>query len=244
MEPSEKYSVVLVEPLYQLNIGYVARSMLNFGFRRLVLVNPRTEIGSEAYVFSAHAKEVIKNSRIVGSFEEAISDASLVVGTTGKIPKRYSSLRVPIAPEDLAQRLFKFNGKVALVFGREDVGLKNKELEKCDVIVTIPTAPIYPILNLSHAVTIILYEIYKNEVYRKSKHVGAYKFVPPTSNELRILHTYFEEILDKINYPIARRRSALLAFKRVIGKAMPDKREVHALMSVLRKILVRLERVD
>lgn len=95
-------SVVLVEPEGPVNIGMIARTMKNFGFSRLVLVNPN--LTEESYAYAAHAKDILENALIVESFEEALGLFDLAVGTTGKPGGRFIPYRVPIHPWELRDR--------------------------------------------------------------------------------------------------------------------------------------------
>jgi len=148
--------VVLVEPMYEGNVGSVARAMKNFGFRDLVLVNP-CQIEDYGLAMAAHARDVLQMSRSVSTLQEGLEGASLVVGTTGKRlgdePHHLRlHLRAPcLSPAQLAEKLKGNEGEVALLLGREDCGLRNEELAVCDLRVSIPTAWEYPIMNLSHA---------------------------------------------------------------------------------------------
>ncbi|MFP4545734.1 MAG: RNA methyltransferase, partial [Methanomassiliicoccales archaeon] len=151
--------VVLVGPKIEGNVGAVARVMGNFGFQELYLVDP-CPMGDEARRRAKHAGEVLENAAVVDSLEEAVTGASLVVGTTGiASPGEKHFIRIPITPRSLAERLEDHPGSVVLLFGREDLGLSQEELGRCDLLVHIPAGREYPVLNLSHAVAIVLYEL-------------------------------------------------------------------------------------
>ena len=152
--------VVLVEPLYQGNVGSVCRAMKNFGFSDLVLVNP-CKLEGEARAMSSHARDLLEGAVHVSSLSEAIEDASIVIGTTGITGMKFDEhIRVPAYnPRELKECLAGISGNIAVIFGREDNGFTNEELRMCDMITSIPTSDIYPVMNLSHAVTVILYEL-------------------------------------------------------------------------------------
>jgi TrmH family RNA methyltransferase len=145
-------SVILVEPENPGNIGAVARIMKNFGFYDLRVVRP-CEINEIAYARATHAKEILDNIKIFDSFEKAIKDLDMLIATTGKIRKVSKHVIEP-------WKIPKYEN-IGLVFGRESIGLLNEEIERCDIVVSVPTSE-YKILNLSHAVGIILYEISKS----------------------------------------------------------------------------------
>lgn len=233
--------VVFVEPLFEINIGYIARTMKNFGIKELYIVKPRTSIGKTSLIFSAHAKDIIRNVTIVDKLEEAISNVDYVIGTTGKFSKSdLRVLRIPITPEELGINLASYEGKVALLFGREDIGLKNNELELCDVVVVIPANIEYPILNVSHAAAIIFYEIYKYNVFKKMK--KPFGLTRAKREEISILLKFYNNIVDNLKMPEFRKKIAKMIFKRMVGRAFLTGREVYTLIGVFRKIYETLPR--
>jgi len=154
----------LVEPIYPANLGQVTRIMKNFVFSDLVLVNPDTKALHEAITYSAHAHEALEGAELKHSLAEALSDTVLVVGSTSRAGvSGRNVLRASVTPTELAENLAlsAHQDICALVFGRESTGLTNKELDRCDVLVTIPASPEYRVLNLSHSVCILFYELFK-----------------------------------------------------------------------------------
>lgn len=150
---------VLVEPKEPGNIGASARAMKNMGFRNLCLVNPPSEMTDEGKWFARNAHDVLDSAVIYSSVAEAVKDKSIVVGTTRRRGKR----RGLIMPADEgALKLYKMaaNNKIAILFGREARGLFNEEVEECGFMLTIPSSKMQPSLNLSHAVLIIVYELF------------------------------------------------------------------------------------
>lgn len=161
---------VLVEPKEPGNIGASARAIKNMGFSKLCLVNPLRKMGqatvkvlledSEARWFAKGAFELLKKASIFHTFHEAISDKTLVVGTTRRTGKR----RGVIFPlEEGIKRILPVasDNKVAIVFGREDRGLLNEEVRECGFLMTIATSTKAPSLNLAQAVMIVAYELSK-----------------------------------------------------------------------------------
>ncbi|MEM0320702.1 MAG: TrmH family RNA methyltransferase, partial [Candidatus Nezhaarchaeales archaeon] len=121
------FRVVLVEPLYEINIGLTCRVMKNFGFKDLCIVRPRTPISDVSRRYAVKASDVLDSALIVNSLKEAIEGFDLKVGTTGKLAGPRNVLRSVVPPWHLHE-LMKYEGKVALIFGREDIGLTNEEL--------------------------------------------------------------------------------------------------------------------
>ena len=163
-----RFTVVLVGTSHAGNLGAVCRGMLNHGFDRLRLVHPQCDIDDEARNRAKHAGRILDAAEIYSTLDEAVSDATLVVGTSGKRELgRKTVFRHFMYPWDLADRIEGGEGHVALVFGEEGKGLSHEDLERCDVLATLPTWEGYPIANLSHAVTIFLYEIHRTRVLQR-----------------------------------------------------------------------------
>jgi len=152
--------IVLVGTLYSGNVGSVCRAMANMGVRELVLAGPKIcDNWDEAVRMAVHAADVLEARRETATLSEAVSDCAFVVGTTARGGLYRQHVKTPRewAPELL--RLAE-NGKVALVFGREDKGLLNDEISLCTHLIRIPVHPAYTSLNLSQAVLICCYELY------------------------------------------------------------------------------------
>lgn len=158
--------VVLVGTQHPGNLGAVCRSLLNHGFDSLRLVQPQCHPDDvEARNRAKHAGRVLDACQIYSTFEEAISDCSLVVGTSGKreigdkTQKRHF-----MYPWEFVDRVSATQQSVALVFGEEGMGLSTEDLLRCDYLVTLPTWEGYPITNLSHAVHTLTYELHRQRV--------------------------------------------------------------------------------
>lgn len=223
------FYVVLVEPKNSGNIGAVARAMMNFSVEHLLLVNP-CELDQTAYTRAMHATKILDNAQIFSSFHNAVQNLDYLVATSSiasKTEKRH--LRNPVFLEEFAEKIGDVNGKVGLVFGREDYGLFNEEIATCDIMVKIPTSEEYPSLNLSHAVIIVLYALYKNQDNHPKQHrrIG--------SVEKEKLYEFFSELLDDINYPDHKKEHTEIMVRRILGRAMLSQWEYHTLMGVLSK---------
>jgi TrmH family RNA methyltransferase len=221
------FRVVLVEPEHEGNVGAVVRSMGNFDLDDLCLVNA-CPIGEEAFKRAKHAGHILERASVVGTVTEAVEGCSLVVGTTGIIthgPKRY--IRIPMSPRELAARTAAYEGRIALLFGREGLGLTQDELARCDLLVHIPSSEIYPTMNLSHAVTVVLYELFQAGGHRTSR-------VPVSSEQEReLLYKFFGDLLEAIDYPEFRRENTQIMFRRMMGRSVPTKWEFYTIMGVL-----------
>lgn len=210
------------------NIGALARVMKNFEFNYLVLLNPKfNHLDKESLDRAKHAKEILKNAKIIKNLD----DYDTLIGTTAILGTDYNLQRNPITPEQLSK--INFKGKVGLIIGREGDGMYNEELQKCDIIVTIPTSKKYPTMNVSHAATVILYELFKNS--NKPK-VGEH-IKPATKEDKERIFKFFNEILNKLEFTSENKKNTQkLVWKKLIGKSNLTKRELMALYGFLRKI--------
>jgi tRNA/rRNA methyltransferase len=223
------FHVVLVEPRYDGNIGSVARVMKNFGFKNLALVNP-PPIGAEGRKNSMHARDLMEGARIFKSFGEAAEAYDFLVGTSAKVAGDANTLRTPVYPEELAKALGS-KGKVALVFGREDCGLHNGELDRCDMQVTIPARDEYPTLNLSHSVGIILYELSK---LANKRGRGGKKLRPLSAVQKRYMLKFFDELVEAMYQWDFEQRLTKRTFRQIIGRAFISGRESKTMTGVFR----------
>ncbi len=228
------FEVVLVEPKIPGNIGAVARAMKNFGMEKLVLVNP-CEIAEEAVKRAKWGKDVLYSARTVDTLEDALSSVDFVIGSSSvDTESERKFARISADPRESVEKIADLDGTVALLFGREDYGLLKDEIAKCDVLVKIPANEEYPVLNISHAVTVILYEIYLSKASKKGT-------TEASGKEKELLYDYFGQLLDAINYPEHKKKRTSVMFRRMMGRAVPSKWEYHALMGVLSRAVKRLE---
>jgi TrmH family RNA methyltransferase len=233
--PLSFFYVVLVEPKISGNVGAVARAMMNFDSEHLYLVNP-CELDNVCYARAMHATKILDNAQTFSCFEDAIENLDYLVATSSiesKTDKRH--LRNPVLLEDFSEKIFDVKGKIGLVFGREDYGLFNEEIAACDIMLKIPTSESYPSLNLSHAVTIVLYSIYlkKTCIPERRRVIG--------SLEKKKLFEFFAQLLDDIDYQPHKKEHTKIMFKRIMGRAMPSKWEYHTLMGVFSKTLGKIK---
>jgi TrmH family RNA methyltransferase len=231
-----EFSVILVEPLYQRNMGSVARVMKNFNFRELVLVNP-PEITMEAIAMSMHARDVLESAKIVKDFDDLRRDFDFLVATSAIVASDSNPLRTPIFPEQLVSSE-GLKGKIGIVFGREDKGLSNDELKKCDLFVTIPAHHEYPTLNVAQSAAVILYEIYK---FSKLKNFELSGEIPLKKTrkagkiEKDVLLQKFDELVDSVDLRDFKADIAKKTFRTIIGRGFISGREAFTLIGVFRR---------
>jgi TrmH family RNA methyltransferase len=227
--------VILLEPVVPGNVGAIARVMKNFDFDKLVLINPHCDhLGTEARNRAKHAQEVLENAEVVDFF--VVDDYDYLVATTARLGTDYNIQRSPLTPEELGRKLKKIDPKkkIGLVIGRESHGMFNEEIAKCDFIVTIPSSKDSPTLNISHAVGLILYDLFK--VFGEQKVVG--HITPIGKAEKDQVLRMFNEIFDRMKWETREKKETQQTlWKRVVGKAMLTKREAYGVMGFLRKVI-------
>ncbi|ODS41264.1 hypothetical protein BEH94_04365 [Candidatus Altiarchaeales archaeon WOR_SM1_SCG] len=224
-----EFFVVLVEPIYPGNIGSVARVMKNFGFRELVLVNP-PEITGEAKAMAMHARDVLENAKIVKEFSILQDKFDFLVATSAVIGTDKNPLRTPIYPEQLTGAI-ELDGKIGIVFGREDKGLSNEELKKCDFLITIPAHHEYPTLNLAQSAAVILYEIHK----LKNRETPLKKTRAANKIEKQVLLEKFDALVDASGLRDFKADIAKKTFRSVVGRGFISGRESFTLTGVFRR---------
>ncbi|MHC1626333.1 MAG: RNA methyltransferase [Methanoculleaceae archaeon] len=218
--------IVLVSPLYEGNVGLIARAMKNFGFGRLVLVDP-CPIGGEAVARAGHARDVLERAEIL-SIDEVFERTSIAVATTGEVSKSVNTaMRMPYySPAELRDIIADLQGRVSILFGREDWGLSNEEVKRCGIVCTIPASPSYPILNISHAVAIVCYEL--AGIPR-----GTYPLAGP--KDMECLERHIEQFLDRIDHPDFKRENTMIVLRRLLHRTALTTREASVLHGLMRR---------
>lgn len=219
-------SVVFVEPLYDQNVGYIARCMKNFCFEKLVIVKPRCRLGLEAIKYAMHAAEVVQSAEVVDSFETVVKRHDFVACSTGV--KGSGALRRFLSPKQLAQLMIEFSGSKALVIGREDIGLTREELASCDAIVTIEANPAYPSLNASHAAAVLLYEI-----FNAATGDVTYRLDRPPREELEAFFRAVKRLGELLGYDDQRIQSNELILRRLLAENRVSKSDLRVLFGLV-----------
>lgn len=224
--------VVLVEPDSVGNVGVVARAMKNFGFTDLLLVDPpRIEAGDEAHGYAGSAVDVLQDAEITG-FDDVVENHHTVGFTAVPGSDPSSHIRYPAtAPEQLRDDLQGVEA-LALVFGRERVGLTNEELERLDRVATIPANPAYASLNLGQAASIALYEL--RGLALEETQLPDREIADP--GEVEEFHELFLGMLRDIGHQEETRHKTERLMRRVLGRADPTPREVRTLKGVVRRV--------
>ena len=228
--------VILVEPNGTLNVGSIARLCANFEVNELRIVSPKCDIFSlEAKRMALKGQRYIDNCKIFNNIEKAIFDCDLVLATSGRIDlSKDSSFE---SPEDISNWIASFDqiNNLAVLFGREDRGLSNSELLFAQKIFNIKTSKKYPSLNLSHAVSIILYELNKCKTKNVKKDLKVFNLA--SSKQINESFLELEEMLIKTGYLLKHTSySKISKFKKYILKANTSSHEINVLRGIVHQI--------
>ena len=228
--------VILVEPNGTLNVGSIARLCANFEVNELRIVSPKCDIFSlEAKKMALKGQRYIDNCKIFNNIEKAIFDCDLVIATSGRIDlSKDSSFE---SPEDISNWIASFDqiNNLAVLFGREDRGLSNSELLFAQKIFNIKTSKKYPSLNLSHAVSIILYELNKCKTKNVKKDLKVFNLA--SSKQINESFLELEEMLIKTGYLLKHTSySKISKFKKYILKANTSSHEINVLRGIVHQI--------
>ncbi|MDY0971702.1 tRNA (cytosine(32)/uridine(32)-2'-O)-methyltransferase TrmJ [Siccibacter turicensis] len=231
--------IVLVETSHTGNMGSVARAMKTMGLTNLWLVNPLVKPDSQAIALAAGASDVIGNAQIVDTLDEAISGCSLVVGTSA----RSRTLPWPMLdPRECGIKSVSEGQQtpVALVFGRERVGLTNDELQKCHYHVAIAANPEYSSLNLAMAVQVIAYEV--RMAWLATQENPAADAAPeetpyPLVDDLERFYGHLEQVLLETGFIRASHPGQVMnKLRRLFTRARPESQELNILRGMLASI--------
>ena len=232
----ENIRIVLVNTSHPGNIGAVARAMKNMCLQELVLVDPIAEFPSgKAWARASGAVDILDRARRVASLDEAIADCQWVVGASA----RMRAIPWPLLDaHSCAEKVVSesASNKVALVFGRENSGLTNEELEKCHLLVHIPSNPEYSSLNIAAAAQVLAYEIHIAHLQQAGKNKLAVENDYPrvTAQDLEGLYQHFEQALTSIDfYDPDNPRQLMRRLRRLFNRAELDKMELNILRGIL-----------
>ena len=234
MEPDfSNIHIVMVGTTHPGNIGGVARAMKNMGLSRLSLVAPEAPFPhAKARARASGAVNVLENTQIFSTLEEAIAGCSLVIGASA----RMRTLPWPVVdPRECASRVVNIDkdAEVAIVLGRENSGLTNEELELCQLLVTIPTNPDFSSLNIAAAAQVLCYEI------RLAANIAKIPADEPdsplaTSAERDGLFTHFEEALTELEFLKPDNPGQLMRrLKRLFTRTGLERLEVNILRGIM-----------
>ena len=224
--------VVLLNTSHPGNIGASARAMKTMGLTRLLLVNPKQYPAAEATARASGADDLLLGASVCADIDTALADCRLVIGASAR------SRRIPcpvIDPAEAARRLVSESeqGEVAVLFGAEQSGMSNEEIDRCQYLVQIPTNPEYGSLNLAAAVQIISYEI--RVMQGKLCHTEPLPdHVPVTADEMERFYEHLEQTLVALDFlDPGNPRKLMRRLRRLYNRARLDENEVNILRGML-----------
>ena len=226
----------LMETLEPGNIGSAARAMKGMGISDLRLINPPPgwNESAEARKFAMNSKDVLYSAQTAESLEEAIGDAHFVVGTTHR--RRSRRMAEPASAREAAVEIARASQshQAAVLFGREDFGLCNEDLARCDLIASIPMATKSPSLNLAQAAQIFAYEIFMASVGK----IEPFQREPAPHRDVQAAVRCIEEMLRAVEFrPMNGDWGAVtLALKRVMARASLETRDLEVAMKICRSV--------
>jgi tRNA/rRNA methyltransferase len=224
--------IVLVEPAGALNVGSIARVMKNMGLSQLVVVNPQCDIhGEESRQMAVHAQEVLTQAKIVPDLVTGLGGCERAIATTARTRSLTTKLE---PPREVLPWLLSTDQPTALIFGREDRGLSNEELDYAGRYLKIPVNPAYSSLNLASAVGICLYEL-----HLLATEIPSYTVVEnlATIDQLSIYYDRLEKLLLDIGYlypHTAVKRMEKL--KRLYNRSQLSQNELALLQGIIQQV--------
>lgn len=238
-------SIIILEPRNSGNLGAICRVMKNFGFRELFLINPVCNPKSiTARKRSMHALDILNGAKVVHAKSHSLlkkffSKFDHLIATTSQLGTDYNIPRSPITPEQLVEKLKTINiskAKIAIVFGRENYGLSNEEIALCDFSLTIPTNREYPSMNLSHAISVVLYELSKLDTVKNKNKVNSH-IIPASDIDKKIMLKFIDKIILTLGLATKEKEETMRkVWKKIVGKSFVSKREAFALLGFFRKL--------
>lgn len=228
--------VVLVGTVYPGNIGSAARAMKTMGIESLTLVEPADFPHREAEYMAVSARDTVQSARVCASLEDAVADCSLVIGASARSRRIQWPLK---SPRECAEEVVSRHRdeQVALVFGREDRGLINEELQRCNWHVHIPANPVYPSLNLAAAVQVICYEMRiaaLTEVWPEAMAEPVWDEPPATAGGMAQFYRHLEQTLVELEFLNPRApRQLMRRLRRLYGRVHLDQMELNILRGIL-----------
>ena len=236
MNPLNEFvQIVLVETSHPGNIGSVARAMKNMGLSRLALINPKKFPHDEATALAGNAGDVLEKAQVFSSIEEAVKNSKIIFATSA----RERTIEWPVASaKDAAQEINQLaaeNIEVSILFGREDRGLTNEELQLSNKHLIIPADPEYPVLNIAMSTQVVCYELYQAS---HNKPIGPWQDFPEyTSQELQHLIDHFNETVFKLDLIDPKNPKQILTrMERMFRRLYPDQMQGNFLRGFLKAV--------
>ena len=240
---NKQVKIILIETSNSGNIGSTLRAMKTMGFGNLCLVNPKKFPSEEVTALAANASDLINTVEVVNNLEEALDGCNLVVGTSSrdrKVPWPNESI-ISASPKIIAEA--DKDNTVAILFGREDRGLTNDELQRCNLHVHIPANEDYPVLNVAMSVQVICYQLLIDKTLCSEGKKNTYWDVPlAEANHVNRLIKHFTEVAEKLEvFNKGNPRQIGARIKRLFTRIGLDEMEVNFMRGFLSAIEKKLK---
>ncbi len=227
--------IVLVETSHPGNIGAVARAMKNMNITDLWLVSPKFFPNAEATSRASGADDILAKATVCDSLQEAIADCQMVIGASA----RCRTISWPeMTPRECAESVAinESGNKVAIVFGRENSGLKNHELDLCHFLLRIPCNSEYSSLNIAAAVQVVCYELFVAAGMQKAIAIGDKGKTPKASAiQMESFYTHLYQALTDIGFMHPdKSKSIMRRLRRIYNRIQLDTKELDILRGILR----------
>jgi len=231
----ERVRIVLVNTSHPGNIGSAARAMKTMGLSKLYLVEPQKFPHPKAQEMAASALDVLENAVIVNHLDQAIGDCDLIIGASARTRKIPWPL---LTPREMSEKLKNQSNQsqIAILFGCEQSGLTNDELQRCHWHMQIPANPDYPSLNLAAAVQVVAYELRVASLSCISN-MEEWDYRLANASEMEKFYLHLEEVLVKIDFlKLNAPRQLMTRLRRLFSRARPDVMEINILRGLLTAI--------
>ena len=231
-----KVRIVMVNTTEPGNIGAAARAMKNMMLSQLYLVSPSNYPSAVATARASGADDVLSNAIVCSSLEDALIGVNLVIGASARQRNiKWRQLDVIETCSEIQSTIASNNQEVAVVFGTENSGLTNEELDLCSILMTIPGNPNYFSLNVASAIQVFAYQNFVSSI--DGKFDNSPKDLA-NFDDLSSFYKHLEKVLEHIDYFDSKKPKSLLMrrLRRLFGKSEPEKEEIAILRGILNKI--------
>ena len=237
---SELINIVLVETSHPGNIGSVARAMKTMGLSKLSLINPRKFPSGEANALSGNATDILENAQVYKTIEDAIKTSTFVYATSSRNRTiQWPTINVEEAAELILNQTTA-QKEISILFGREDRGLTNEELQLANTHIEIPANPDYPVLNLAMSAQILSYEIFKASHNTEARDWHDYPEVDSANLQMLIDHFIETAVNIDVIHP-ENPKKIISRIKRMFSRLHPDEMEASFLRGFLAAINKKLK---
>ena len=241
MNPINRFvQIVLVETSHPGNIGSVARAMKNMGLANLALINPKKFPHQEATALAGNATDVLENAKVFTSIQEAVKNSKVIYATSARDRTiEWPTLTAKEAAQE-TQELVTNEIQVSILFGREDRGLTNEDLQLANKHLIIPAHPDYPVLNIAMSTQVVCYELYQSA---QNNSVESWQDFPEyTSEELNNLIEHFNETVEALELVDPKNPKQIMTrMERMFRRLYPDQMEGNFLRGFLKAVNKRIK---